>query len=498
VPLPLPEATLNRFATKAPRSSRYTLAKEAPPRPPKYIPDVTQSLAKRCNISNDTFIRTTDAAHKEGVQHAWYLLREHGYVYESKHEGWYSVSDETFYPEGGVHLVLDPATGRKMMASIETGKEVEWTSEVNYHFKLSAFQKPLLDFFKENPDWIKPKHRMDWIVQQVEEGLQDLSVSRPTERLSWGIRVPDDPSQTIYVWLDALLNYMTAAGYPWTPGQEHALGWPADVHVIGKDIIRFHCIYWPAFLMALNIPLPKNVLTHAHWTLGRTGKMSKSSGNGVNPFFALDRFGVDAMRFYLAHDGGIRDDAAYDNEFVIERYKKNLHGGLGNLVSRIVRSKRWNVKQCVTNRAQHFRSAAPRDDSRNNDMYLQIQQTPLNAAAQMRGHDVPGALKTIFALVHSTNKYLQDQAPWSMKDAGSLTLEDCIFLCAESVRVTGILLQPFMPEKSKQLLDMLGVDEERRSFDWVAVGGDDSYGTSFVDLGSGQQRVLFPPLISEL
>ncbi|KAL8702683.1 MAG: hypothetical protein Q9201_004144 [Fulgogasparrea decipioides] len=274
------------------------------------------------------------------------MLKERGYIYASKHEGWYSVSDETFYPASAVHLALDPRTGRKFMASQETGKEVEWTSETNYHFRLSALRDRLLQFYAENPNFVEPSTRMQDVVQQVTAGLSDLSVSRPVDRLSWGIPVPDDTSQTIYVWLDALINYLTKANYPFqVPGQEHAAGWPADVHVIGKDIVRFHCIYWPAFLLALDLPLPKQILTHAHWTLGRE-KMSKSTGNVVNPFFALNRFGSDVMRYYLVHDGGIRDDSDYGNEYIIQRYR-SLQGTLGNLVSRVVRGKEWNVRHAV-------------------------------------------------------------------------------------------------------------------------------------------------------
>jgi methionyl-tRNA synthetase len=295
-------------------------------------------LAKQVGMANDHFVRTTDADHKEAVQYFWYMLKERGYIYESKHEGWYCVSDETYYPESTIEKRLDPFTGRTFMASQETGKEVEWTSERNYHLRL--------EFYRSNPEFVVPATRMNNIVQQVSEGLQDLSVSRPVERLTWGITVPDDESHTIYVWLDALINYITKAGYPWAPGNESKLGWPADVQVIGKDIIRFHCIYWPAFLMALDIPLPKQILIHSHWTLGRQ-KMSKSTGNVVNPFFAIERFGADVMRFYLAHNGGITDDADYENRYVVERYKKSLGGGLGNLVSRIMRPKVWSVRDAV-------------------------------------------------------------------------------------------------------------------------------------------------------
>jgi methionyl-tRNA synthetase len=318
--------------------------------PPKEFCDLTaetfKTLAARAGLSNDHFVRTTDPDHKDAVQYFWFMLSEREYIYESKHEGWYCVSDETYYPESAIEKRLDPFTGRTFMASTETGKEVEWTSEKNYHFRLSAFKDQLLDFYKANPDFVVPASRMEDVVKWVSAGLEDLSISRPVDRLTWGIRVPDDESQTIYVWLDALINYITKAGYPWAPGKETAGGWPADVQVIGKDIVRFHCIYWPAFLMALNLQPPKQILTHAHWTLNRA-KMAKSTGNVVNPFFAIDRFGVDVMRYYLAHDGGIQDDSDYGNHHIVERYKKGLQGGIGNLVSRIARPKIWNIRDAV-------------------------------------------------------------------------------------------------------------------------------------------------------
>ena len=308
-----------------------------------------KDLAREAEIDWDHFIRTSEPDHRFAVQHFWLMLRERGWIYASKHEGWYSVSDETFYPEQSVQLALDRATGRKFMASKETGKEVEWTSETNYHFRMSALKDRLLEFYKMNPQFVVPHTRMTAVVKEVEAGLKDLSVSRPVNRLSWGIPVPDDDSQTIYVWLDALINYLTKANYPFQiPGSENTAGWPADCHVIGKDIVRFHCIYWPAFLMALDLPLPKQILTHAHWTLGRE-KMSKSTGVVVNPFFAIKRFGVDCMRYYLTLEGGIKDDAMYDNSFIIDRYKKGLQNGLGNLASRVTRYKGYNVRRAVKN-----------------------------------------------------------------------------------------------------------------------------------------------------
>ncbi|RMZ24645.1 hypothetical protein D0859_11310 [Hortaea werneckii] len=487
--------------------------------------EVFKDLASKIDISNDIFIRTTDQQHREGVEYAWQMLEEKGWIYESRHEGWYSVSDETFYPQGQVQLIVDPPTGRKIMVSVETGKEVEWTSERNYHFRLSAFQDTLLEHYKANPDFIVPRMRMEEVIKEVSAGLEDLSVSRPVDRLQWGIRVPTDSSQTIYVWLDALLNYATAAGYPFTPGSEAKGGWPADIHVVGKDIIRFHCIYWPAFLMALNLPLPKQVLTHAHWTLGRQ-KMAKSTGNVVNPFFALERFGIDPLRWYLVQEGGISDDADYDNRFVIEKYKKGLQGGLGNLSSRIMRGKGWDVQRAVKRYAtpEDMEHPPVQDESDVNGrrQYGRLRALPPKVEQHMRDLHANRALKEIMNAVYDINGFLQATSPWTLvsklqslaadttgqhiheaMQAGhgpeelEAEIDRNIFMAAETLRLVGLMLQPFIPTSAKRLLDMLGVQEERRNWDWCRVGKDDSYGVPFVDVGRGERGVLFPRLTSD-
>lgn len=319
--------------------------------PPKKWCDIQaekfKDLAAKIHMANDFFIRTTDEDHKEAVRHFWFLLKEKGLIYESKHEGWYCVSDETFYPESMLERKVDPMTGEVSVASIETGNLVEWTEEKNYHFRMTALKDQLLDFYEKNPEWIVPKARMREVVEWVKNNLEDLSISRPSSRLTWGIRVPGDESQTIYVWVDALINYLTKAGFPsWIPGKEFEGGWPADVHVIGKDILRFHGVYWPALLLAVDIPPPKKLLSHAHWTMSGK-KMSKSVGNVVNPYYAIERWGLDTMRFFMMHDGGIDNDADYDNHIIAERYKKLLQGTFGNLLSRVVRSKAWNLRECV-------------------------------------------------------------------------------------------------------------------------------------------------------
>ncbi|KAI4104983.1 MAG: hypothetical protein LQ339_003600 [Xanthoria mediterranea] len=464
-------------------------------------------LANEANVQYDHFIRTSEPDHRFTVQHFWLMLKERGYIYESKHEGWYSVSDETFYPPSAVHLILDPATGRKLMASQETGKEVEWTSETNYHFRMSTLRDRLLEFYADNPRFVEPPSRMQDVVSQVTSGLSDLSISRPVERLSWGIPVPHDTSQTIYVWLDALINYLTKANYPFqVPGQEHTAGWPADVHVIGKDIVRFHCIYWPAFLLALDLPLPKQILTHAHWTLGHE-KMSKSTGNVVNPFYALERFGSDTMRHFLVHCGGIQDDSDYDNKYIIERYR-HLQGNLGNLVSRIVRGKGWNVRRAV--------ASGRTDDSAEGKAHLEALKRLPSAVDNWMAKSHPGAaINKVLTVVQQTNIYIHKVSPWDLAartdqhgvprasipvqtDQQVAKVDGIIYLCAESIRICGILLQPVMPQRMKHLLDLMGVDEGRRTFQDAVVGADGEYGVPKVAVGRGREGVVFPMLDSDL
>ncbi|KAI0428488.1 tRNA synthetases class I (M)-domain-containing protein [Xylaria sp. FL1042] len=451
-----------------------------------------KDLAKKANIANDHFIRTTDPEHREAVEYFWDRLRNSGYIYENKHEGWYCVSDETFYPETMVEKRMSPLTGKNFIASIETGNAVEWTEERNYHFRLTAFRDRLLQFYRDNPDWVVPENRFAEVINWVENNLEDLSISRPSSRLEWGIPVPDDPSQTIYVWLDALVNYITTTGYPyWQPGSEHIGGWPADLHVVGKDIVRFHCIYWPAFLMALDIPLPKQVLSHGHWLMSNQ-KMSKSIGNVVNPFFALDHWGVDTMRYFLIYSGHISGDADYNNAFIVEKYKKGLQGGLGNLLNRVTRPKNWSVRQAVENMSKTQASELlPLEQSHR----VHLEQIVNKVDCHMKALNPSWALKDIMELVFDTNKYFSDAAPWVKSSEGdTVAVEQAVFFTAESLRIVGILLQPFIPEKSSELLDRLGVDPTRRTLKDAVLYGDDSYGTPLIPLGTGATGSLFPIL----
>ncbi|TQN75062.1 putative methionine--tRNA ligase, partial [Colletotrichum shisoi] len=457
---------------------------------PKEFCDTTaekfRDLARAIGMDNDHFIRTTDPDHKDAVQYFWHLLKKRGYIYESKHEGWYCVSDECFYAAQEIERKVVPQTGCTVMASIESGNEVEWVEEKNYHFRMTALKERLLEFYAANPDWIVPRTRMNEVIAWVSNNLEDLSISRPVQRLDWGVRVPDDPTQTIYVWVDALINYLTKAGFPeWQPGREHEGGWPADVHVIGKDIVRFHGVYWPALLMALDLPLPKQLLTHAHWTLGKR-KMSKSLGNVVNPFFAIDRWGLDTMRYFMMRDGGIAKDADYENSFVMARFHKDLQSTLGNLVSRVARSKVWKVRDSVAWAGENSASLGqsfPASEA----LRALVNEMAATMSKHMDELDPNAAIRSVFSVLAEANKYISDTAPWellgSTKTEDQAALHEIVYFSSETIRCAGILLQPIMPAKMSTLLDILGVQVDRRGFEHATLGADRTYGTPLTDPG---------------
>ncbi|KAI0883196.1 tRNA synthetases class I (M)-domain-containing protein [Annulohypoxylon maeteangense] len=451
-----------------------------------------RDLAKKANIDYDFFIRTTDAEHKEAVEYFWGRLKESGYIYETTHEGWYCVSDETYYPETMIKKRVSPLTGKSFMASVETGNKVEWQSEQNYHFRLTAFKDRLLKLYADNPEFVVPKTRLAEVVNWVTNNLEDLSISRPRSRLEWGIPVPDDPEQVIYVWVDALINYITVAGYPmWPPGSEHTKGWPADVHVVGKDIVRFHSIYWPALLMALDLPLPKTVLSHGHWLMSKK-KMSKSVGNVVNPFFAIDRWGVDTIRYFLIYHGSITEDSDYSNEFIVINYKKGLQHSIGNLLNRITQPKQWSVRDAVVEICGKPSDELP-------DLVISQKQMIEELVSKVEKHmdalNPTLALKAIIDVAFASNVFMSNAKPWDVKNESETTaLNQIVFHTSEALRVVGILLQPFIPEKSKRLLDVLGVSPDRRTFEFAKLHADNDYGTSFVPIVKGAQGSLFPPL----
>ncbi|KAK7209087.1 hypothetical protein V2G26_016265 [Clonostachys chloroleuca] len=473
-------------------------------------------LAHEGGISQDTFIRTTNQQHKRAVSHFWTQLKnglpKRLGLYKSTHKGWYSVSDECFYPEDLIEASLEPQTGKKIMVSSETGSMVEWVEEETWFFPLTKYKEQLLKLYNENPGWIQPESKMKEVRNWVENHLEDLSVTRPAARLSWGISDPEDPKHTIYVWVDALINYLTVAGYgdKWHLKEENMGIWPPDLQVVGKDIIRFHGIYWPALLMALDLPLPKKILCHNHWTMSNR-KMSKSVGNVVNPFFAIQRWGTDPLRYFLMRNGSLSKDTSYSNDLIEMIYLKELQANIGNLYYRICRPKsssRWSTRDAI----ESFFAG----DFKNNEHMVDLSDPRYNYSSlephidgvlhvykrEMDNNNPAGAINEIFSLLRETNRYVSDTEPWSIAkktDAPEfrVVLNWVVFNSTEALRIAGILLQPIMPTKAGRLLDELNVKPERRAIQWAVRGTDDSYGISPTDSRVMEKvqswDTIFPP-----
>ncbi|KAK7408582.1 methionyl-tRNA synthetase [Neonectria punicea] len=487
--------------------------------PPKEFCDSNsrkfKELAAAANISHDFFVRTTDEDHKHAVELFWSHLKntppENLGLYKGNHEGWYCVSDECFYAEDEVQSTVVPQTGRKIMASIESGNEVEWVKEDTWFFPLSKYKDRLLRFYDENPDWIKPTHRMNEVRNWVENHLEDLSITRPASRLSWGIPDPEDNSNTIYVWVDALVNYATKAGLgsKWNIGSPDTGIWPADVQVIGKDILRFHAIYWPAMLMAVGLPLPKMLICHNHWTMSNR-KMSKSLGNVVNPNFALQRWGIDPLRYFLMRNGSFTKDMGYSNEFIMTVYEKELAANIGNMFQRIARvaNQTWSTHEAVKSAQQGFdldviKALPLRSTYMSLEPYLE-KVTP-DFAERMNETDLSGAIREIFQFLTQVNRFVSDTEPWKLARSRTrdnmVCLNWVIYKCADALRIAGILLQPIMPSKSAELLDGLGVKPERRTVEFANHGRDLEFGVEPTvtkppgyDRKAAKWESLFPPV----
>ncbi|KAI1040242.1 hypothetical protein LB505_005374 [Fusarium chuoi] len=470
-----------------------------------------KDLAEHANISHDFFIRTTDQEHKDVVQQFWLLLKARAPeglgLYKGKHEGWYCVSDECFYPEDLVQSSISPQTGRKMMVSKESGNKVEWVREDTWFFPLSKYKEKLLQFYDENPNWIQPADRMNEVRNWVQDHLEDLSVTRPAKRLSWGVKDPEDPDNTIYVWVDALVNYLTTSGFgtKWQVGDKDTGIWPADMHVVGKDIIRFHAIYWPALLMAAGLPLPKKILCHNHWTMSNR-KMSKSVGNVVNPFFAVQRWGLDALRYFLMRNGNYKSDSDYANESIAAIYEKDLQANVGNLFNRIARVRKvaWSTIEAVefakAGRFENPGEILPTSSPIFLSLEKSLQSLPGEIRTHMDQNQVNHALQHIFWLLQDTNRFVSETEPWKIvkeQDANARTrLNWVIYRSAEALRIAGILLQPVMPEKATQLLDGLGVKPERRTVEYARPDADLDYGTEAAIVSQKPDAFgsMFPPV----
>eukprot|EP01006_Ploeotia_vitrea_P062918 TRINITY_DN84629_c0_g1_i1.p1 TRINITY_DN84629_c0_g1~~TRINITY_DN84629_c0_g1_i1.p1 ORF type:complete len:710 (-),score=106.93 TRINITY_DN84629_c0_g1_i1:169-2298(-) len=406
----------------------------------------------------DYFIRTSDDDHAEEVTKVWKILEEKGLIEMGTYEGWYCVSDEKFCTELEVEDRTDE-NGKTIKVSSESGHKVEWMTEENFKFKLSAFQEPLLKFYKEHPDFITPQFRQREIEKFVAKGLIDLSVSRKLASCTWGIPVPPAPStgeerpHTIYVWLDALNNYYTAsqARLKAKPGSESA--WPADVHVIGKDILKFHAIYWPAFLMAADRPLPKRILAHGWWT--KDGKkISKSLGNAFNPLEKAEEFGLDALKYFLVRESSFDSDGDYTDSAMINRLNGELADNLGNLFLRCT-AKTLNAAQCVPTPADYT------DEDK--AVIAKLNDTGDAVLRLMENFDIQNALIATFDGLIKCNQYVTTMAPWNLKKQGNQErLNTVLYVMCDALRIAALLLSPVIPESSKVILDKLGIPDEER------------------------------------
>jgi methionyl-tRNA synthetase len=412
-----------------------------------------RAMADLLNCSYDRFIRTTDADHIRASEEIWRRMERAGDIYLSKYAGWYSVRDEAYFDEGELTTAED-GTRRA-----PTGTPVEWVEEESYFFRLSNYGERLLALYRDNPDFVGPDTRRNEIVSFVEGGLQDLSISRTT--FDWGIPVPGDPKHVMYVWVDALTNYLTGAGFP---DEKSPLWryWPADVHVIGKDIVRFHTVYWPAFLMSAGIALPKRVFGHG-FLFNRGEKMSKSVGNVIDPASLSSAYGVDQLRYFLLREVPFGQDGNYSHEAIVNRINADLANDLGNLAQRSLTMVARNCEGRIPN---------PVDLTEADRTLLALADAlPGKARAGIDGFGLHLALAEIWSVVAEANRYFASQEPWILRKQDPVRMGTVLYVTAEVLRAIGILALPFVPRAAAKLLDLLAVPAESRMLAMVGPAG---------------------------
>lgn len=394
------------------------------------------------NFSNDDFIRTTEARHKKAAQYFWNKLIDNGHIYLDSYAGWYSVRDEAFYAES--ELIDGKAP---------TGAEVEWLEEPSYFFNLSKWQDKLLKFYDENPDFIQPESRRNEVINFVKSGLQDLSVSRVS--FKWGVPVPNDDKHVMYVWLDALTNYISALGYP-EKTEDFQNFWPANVHMVGKDITRFHAIYWPAFLMAAEIELPKTIMAHGWWT-NEGQKISKSVGNVIDPFTLIEEFGVDQTRYFFMREIPFGNDGNFSREAFINRVNADLANNIGNLAQRVLSfiNKNCDAKIPELNDVSI-------EELYKNELFAQAKQTIEQVRKAMQSYKFNQSLEAIISLATQINVFIDHEAPWSLKKTDPAKMKQILYQALELIRYLAIMLQPITPSIAAKLLDLLAIDKNQR------------------------------------
>ena len=410
-----------------------------------------EDLTKTLNLSNTDFIRTTEDRHKVSVQNLWNILEKNKQIFLSKYSGWYSVSDEAFYNEDEV----EEKDGLKVAKS--SGSAVEWVEEESFFFKLSEWEKPLLDFYEKNKNFILPESRRNEVISFVKSGLKDLSVSRKT--FSWGVKVPSDENHVVYVWLDALTNYLSSLKYPDENNELYKNFWPADLHIIGKDILRFHAIYWPAFLLAAKIEPPKRVYGHG-WILSGDEKMSKSKGNILDPLEIINVYGLDPLRYYLLKEVSFGNDGNISEEKLENCINSDLANNFGNLCQRVLSFAEKNCSSLIP-------------DHKYNDDDLEILK-PLNNLDKIRSfinnQDINQYMSFIVDRLFAANKYFNDQEPWKKKE-DRIRLNTIVYTALELIRKITILLYPVMPETSVKVLNVF--NETENSIDFTSIDNNE-------------------------
>jgi len=405
-------------------------------------------LANALNISNDDFIRTTEPRHIASCQALWQRLVERGEIYLGSYSGWYSVRDEAFYTEA------DLVDGKA-----PTGAPVEWVEEPSYFFRLSAWGDKLLKFYEENPSFIGPESRKNEVVSFVKSGLRDLSVSRAS--FSWGVPVPNDPAHVMYVWLDALTNYITAVGFPDVQSESYKAFWPANVHVVGKDIVRFHAVYWPAFLMAAELAPPKGVFAHGWWT-NEGQKISKSLGNTIDPFELIETYGLDQTRYFLLREVPFGQDGDFSRQAMINRINADLANNLGNLTQRVLSQ----VQKSCGAAAPALGALTAEDEA----LLAQARGLLPVLRSSMEKYELHHVLAQLWAVSDAANLYIDQQAPWTLKKTDQVRMATVLGVLVETIRILALLIQPVMPDSAAKMLDLLAIPADARGFDAIANG----------------------------
>jgi len=406
-----------------------------------------RDLAAAMGFSNDDFIRTTEERHKRSVQAIWKALADNGHIYLGSYAGWYAVRDEAFYTDS--ELEKQPDGTRIAKAS---GAVVEWVEEPSYFFDLSKWQDKLLDFYEKNPNFILPEGRRNEVISFVKSGLKDLSVSRTT--FKWGIPVPGDDDHIMYVWLDALTNYITAAGYPDTESDMYRRYWPADLHMVGKDILRFHAVYWPAFLMGAGLEPPKRVFAHGWWT-NEGQKISKSVGNVIEPNALIAQYGLDPVRYFLLREVPFGNDGDFSHRAMVGRLNGDLANDLGNLCQRVLSMVAKNCGGVVPDPAGN-------EDDSDAALLDKAAGTLDRVRVELEVQAFHNALTAIWEVVADANRYVDTQAPWALRKTDPERMQAVLYTLAETIRRVAIMVMPFMPDAASAILDQLSVAADQR------------------------------------